>query len=148
MTDNKVYVMQDGREAVACNRSDGWGLSQLKKTGIPLLVLSTERNPVVRARCEKLGIPCLQGYEEKSIALRQWLDEHEIDPDRVIYLGNDVNDLPSMRIVGYPIAVGDAYPEVMEVSRLVLSASGGSGAVRELTDLILNARMAADSHPG
>jgi N-acylneuraminate cytidylyltransferase len=90
----------------------------------------------------------LQGYEEKSMALRQWLDEHQIDPAGVIYLGNDVNDLPSMRIVGYPVAVGDAYPEVIEVSRLVLSASGGSGAVRELTDLILRARMASESHLG
>ena len=147
MTDNKVYVLQDGREAVACNRSDGWGLSQLKKTGIPLLVLSTERNPVVRARCEKVGIPCLHGFEEKSIALRQWLEEHRIDPAGVIYLGNDLNDLPSMRVVGYPVAVGDSYPEVIEASRMVLSASGGAGAVRELADLILHARKRPIPNP-
>ena len=139
MTDNKVYVLQDGREAVACSRSDGWGITRLKKTGIPLLVLSTERNPVVRARCEKLGLACLHGYDEKSIALRQWLDENRVDPARVIYLGNDLNDLPSMGLVGCPVAVGDAYPEVIAACRFVLRANGGSGAVRELADLVMQA---------
>ena len=69
-TDNHVVVFQDGREAVICDRGDGWGIGKLKKTGLPVLILSTETNPVVQARANKLGLPCIQGQADKGHALR------------------------------------------------------------------------------
>ena len=136
-TDNKVYVFQDGREAVACNRSDGYGISMLRKTNIPLLVLSAEENPVVAARCRKLQLECLHGIHDKLPALTQWLADRGLDIHQTMYVGNDINDIACMQAVGFPIAVADAYPQVKAVAKLVLATQGGYGAVREVCDLIL-----------
>ena len=136
-TDNRVIVFQDGREAVLCDRGDGMGLDQLKKSGLPLLVLSTEKNSVVQARCEKLGIPCRQGVSDKISALKEWIKKNNLNPSGIIYIGNDINDLSCLRYVGCGVAVGDAYPEVKASAQLILSAYGGRGAIRELCELIL-----------
>lgn len=136
-TDNRVVVFQDGKEAVFCDRGDGLGLDQLKKSGLPLLVLSTEKNSVVRARCEKLGISCQQGVSNKIRTLKEWIEEGNLNPSGIIYVGNDINDLPCMKYVGCGVAVGDAYPEVKASSRIILSSYGGKGAIRELTELIM-----------
>ncbi|OPY89373.1 MAG: 3-deoxy-D-manno-octulosonate 8-phosphate phosphatase KdsC [Syntrophus sp. PtaU1.Bin208] len=135
-TDNKVIVFQDGREAVVCDRGDGWGLAQLKRLGVPILVLSTEENPVVQARCSKLGLSCLHGIRDKLTALKAWLSANRMDIAQVAYVGNDVNDLDCLRAVGCGIAVSDSHPQVLAVARIVLSAPGGRGAIRELAELI------------
>jgi len=136
-TDNRVIVFQDGREAVLCDRGDGLGLDRLKELGLPLLVLSTEKNSVVQARCEKLDLPCQQGISDKISVLKGWIKKNDLNPSGIIYVGNDVNDLPCLGYVGCGVAVGDAYPEVKASARLVLSAYGGKGAIRELTELII-----------
>lgn len=144
-TDNRVWVMQDGREAVACSRGDGMGLDLLRKAGWPMLILSKESNPVVSARAAKLKLECLQGIDDKRTALLDWLDTRGIAPSDVIYLGNDVNDLPCLSLVGCPAVVADAHPDVLPAARLVLASPGGFGAVRELADLILS-HYGASSH--
>ena len=137
MTDNRVFILEDGREAVACNRGDGMGISALRAKGIPMLVLSKERNPVVTARCAKLQVPCLQGVDDKPEALRHWLAGQEIALADVVYVGNDVNDLDCLRIAGCGVIVGDAHRGVHAAAQIRLEAEGGRGAVRELTDLII-----------
>ena len=136
-TDNRVIVFQDGQEAVICNRGDGWGISQLKKTGLPILILSTESNPVVQARADKLGIPCVHGIQEKGRALKAWLSSKDLDPAHTVYVGNDLNDLPCLVLVGCPVAVADAHPAVVQQAALVLEHIGGDGALREICELIL-----------
>ncbi len=136
-TDNKVIVQQDGSEAVVCDRSDGWGIGQLKKTGLPILVLSTEPNPVVRARADKLGLPCLQNVSDKWSVLAAWLAERNIEPQHVVYIGNDANDLECMRHVGCAVTPADAYPEAISAAQIILEHKGGDGAIREICDLIL-----------
>jgi N-acylneuraminate cytidylyltransferase len=136
LTDNRVMVFEDGREAVFCNRSDGWGLAQLSKMGLPILVLSSEVNAVVQKRCTKLKVTCRQGIEDKAAALREWLGEQRIRPEEAIYVGNDVNDLGCFRTAGCGVAVGDAHSEARAAAKIVLSAPGGRGAVREMADLI------------
>ena len=135
-TDNKVIVFQDGREAVVCDRGDGWGLAQLKRLGVPILVLSTEENPVVQARCDKLGIASMHGIQDKLTGLTAWLEANKIDMSQVVYVGNDVNDLDCLRAVGCGIAVCNSHPLVREVAKIVLSAPGGQGAIREIAELI------------
>lgn len=143
MTDNRVIVDQDGREAVLCNRADGLGLAELARLPHRLLVLSTEVNSVVQARCAKLNIPCRQGVADKAAALGAIAAEWGIDLARAAYLGNDRNDLEAMALVGWPVAVSDAWPEVRRAARLVLSRSGGHGAVREFCDW-LTGRLGED----
>ena len=138
MTDNRVMTDQTGNELVACDRSDGLGIAALKASGIPMLVLSTEVNPVVLARCAKLKLPCLHGQADKATALAQWIADNHLDPAQVIYLGNDRNDADCLELVGCPVAVANAYPEALQRALVVLDQPGGKGAVRELCDLILH----------
>jgi N-acylneuraminate cytidylyltransferase len=135
-TDNRVLINEDGREAVLCNRSDGMGLEGLKRRGIPMLVLSKEANEVVRARCRKLGIECLHGVEDKLGALRTWCEQHRLDLRGIVFAGNDINDVECLRAVGCGVAVGDAHADAKNSARIVLSAHGGQGAIRELTEII------------
>jgi N-acylneuraminate cytidylyltransferase len=137
MTDNRVLVAQDGAEAVLCNRSDGWGLGLLKQTGVEALVLSTEKNPVVAARCRKLDLACVQGCDDKLAALQKLAKQRSLTPAQVAYVGNDANDADCLRWVGLPIAVADARPEAREAARWITTLPGGAGAVREVCDQIL-----------
>lgn len=138
-TDDTASVDADGVERVRVSREDGMGVSLLRKAGIPMLILSTEVNAVVRARAEKLRVPVLHGIEDKESALRGWAEENGIALDEIAYLGNDVNDLPAMRIVGWPVAVANAHPRVLAEARVVLTRRGGRGAVRELVERVLPA---------
>jgi len=137
LTDNRVWVDQDGREMVAANRSDSLGIYQLRQAGVEAVVISMETNPVVAARCRKMNIPWIQGEKDKATALNKLLLERNIDASEVVYLGNDVNDLPCFPLVGWAVAVADAMPEVTRQADLTLTRPGGHAAVRELCDLIL-----------
>ncbi len=140
-TADTAYLDEMGRESVRVSRSDGLGVGRLRAAGIPMLILSKERNPVVSARARKLGVEVLQGIDDKAPAVRSWLARHEIALDRAAYVGNDINDLEAMRAVGWPVAVRDARPEVLAAARLTLTRAGGHGAVRELCDLVVEARQ-------
>lgn len=111
----------------------------LRETGIGFVIVSKERNPVVGARAAKLGVDVLQGIDDKVCALSAWLDRRELDARDVAFVGNDLNDLPVMAMVGWPIAVADAHPLVRQAARLVLTRNGGAGAVREVCELVLAA---------
>jgi N-acylneuraminate cytidylyltransferase len=91
----------------------------------------------VAARCQKLNLPFVQGIRDKGPALTRLLEERGVDPARVVYLGNDTNDLPCFPLVGWAVAVADAWPDVIRQADYVLSRPGGHGAVLELCDLIL-----------
>jgi N-acylneuraminate cytidylyltransferase len=138
-TDNKVLVFQDGAEAVICDRGDGMGLELLQEVGIPVWVLSSEANPVVKARCDKLDVLCYHNVGlDKATTLSQLLAEGDIPAEYVIYVGNDVNDLGCMDQVGCAVAVADAHPNVLKEADLVLDRNGGDSAIRELCDLMLS----------
>lgn len=137
MTDNHVYVDQNGKEMVKCDRGDGLGLSKLKKANIDVIVLSTEKNPVVNARCEKLGIESYQGCTNKIINLKKIANEKGLSPREIAFLGNDINDLDCLNWVGIPIAVADSYPPVIKSASMITSRKGGDGAIREVSDWII-----------
>src|SRR5947208_9069855 len=115
MTDNRVLVDQDGREAVWVHRGDGWGIARLREAGVSVVVISAETNPVVAARCRKLQIDSIQGCDDKLIALQLLARERNIDRESIAYVGNDANDLDCLKWVGLPIAVADAESEVRAV---------------------------------
>lgn len=139
-TDDTALVGADGAEHVRVSRSDGMGIARLRRAGIPVLILSTETHPVVSARAAKLQVEVLQGIDDKARALSAWAEGHGIALERIAYLGNDVNDLPAMELVGWPVAVADARPEARAAARRVLTRRGGDGAVRELAEIVLRGR--------
>jgi YrbI family 3-deoxy-D-manno-octulosonate 8-phosphate phosphatase len=141
-TDNRVLVMQDGREGVFCNRSDGLGISLLRQAGISVQVISAEENPVVRVRCRKLKIPCIFGSSDKLSAMKRLLIKRRIEPTQVLYMGNDSNDLDCLKAVGVPICVADSHPSIFPYAVYVTRQKGGQGAVREICDLLLEAERA------
>lgn len=136
MTDNRVLVFQDGTEAVFVNRSDGLAVNMIKKMVIKQVIISTEANPVVNARAEKIKIPCIQGVGNKLEVLKKYLSDNNIDKNNVAFIGNDINDLDAMNYVGYSVAPADAYPEVKNIAKIVLKTKGGYGVVREFLDHI------------
>ncbi|MFD3515287.1 cytidylyltransferase domain-containing protein [Streptomyces sp. NPDC058657] len=136
-TDDRVLIDSEGHETVAVHRGDGLGIAALRRAGMALLTLSTEQNPVVAARARKLRIPVLHGIDRKDLALKQWCEEQGIDPSRVLYVGNDVNDLACFALAGWPVAVAGAHDSVRAAARAVTATPGGSGAIREIAAWLL-----------
>ena len=141
-TDDRVTIDSDGHEAVTVHRGDGLGIAALRRAGLPVLILSTETNPVVAARARKLQVPVLHGIDRKDVALKQWCEEQGIAPERVLYAGNDVNDLPCFGLVGWPVAVAGAHDVVRAAARAVTTAEGGHGAIREIAAWLLGPTLA------
>ena len=135
-TDNTVFVFPDGTEAVRCWRSDGLGLKKLASLGIGVIVVSTEQNPIVSVRTQKLGIRCFQGLADKLGALETVLSEANLGLADAAYVGNDINDVRCLQAVGLPIVVEDAHPDVLRYAAYRTRARGGRGAVREVCDLL------------
>jgi len=146
LTDNRVWTDAEGREMVAADRGDGWGLARLRERGVQVVVLSTETNPVVAARCRKLGLPFVQGSDDKAAALKALMAERGAVPEETIYLGNDANDLPCFPLVACALAVADAHPSALSCADRVLSHPGGRGAVRELCDLLIQTAESEETH--
>jgi len=137
MTDNKVYVNQDGNEMVQVNRADGLGVAEIKKLGIEQIIISTEKNPVVTARTNKLGIYCLQGIDNKKEALIDYCKKNDFELQYTVYVGNDINDKEVMKIAGITYCPADAHGSIKKISKYILKAKGGDGVARELLDLII-----------
>ncbi len=135
-TDDMVYVIQDGTEAVRCFRGDGIGLQKLARLGIETVIVSSEANPVVMARAVKLKIRCIQDVGDKHAVLEDFARELGIAMSEVAFVGNDINDLPVLRCVGLPIIVKNAHPDIIECATYQTSCPGGHGAVREVCDLV------------
>lgn len=140
-TDNKVFVFEDGREAVRCSRADGMGLAKLLELGIEPMIISTEVNPVVDARSRKLDVVCFSGCGDKKTLLQTQLDAHGLVIGQAGFVGNDVNDLACLETVGLPMVVRDAHPAVLPHGLYRTMRNGGDGAVREICDLIAAVRL-------
>lgn len=141
LTDNRALVDQEGKEAVRVNRSDGWGIARLKEAGVRVIVISTETNPIVAARCRKLEIDCFQSAGDKLAVLQEFAAQHQLDRHDIAFVGNDVNDLACLEWVGLPIVVADAHPRVRAIAARITKHKGGDGAVREIADWMLEAQV-------
>jgi N-acylneuraminate cytidylyltransferase len=139
ITDNRVWVDQDGTELVAASRSDSIRIRDVHEAGIEVIILSSEVNRVVEARAKKMGVEAIHGIgvREKGLVMREILEKKNVKAENVVFIGNDLNDLPCFEVAGWAIAVADAYPEVIRAADFVLRKPGGHGALRELCDLIL-----------
>ena len=139
ITDNRVWTDETGRESVPASRSDSMHIRTLRERGVEVMILSSEPNPVVAQRAAKMGVEAIHGVDirGKGEALRRLLSEKKVDASQVIYIGNDLNDLPCFELVGWAVSVADAAPEVLRAADHILNRAGGHGAVRELCELVL-----------
>lgn len=136
LTDNRVYVSEDGKEMVACNRSDGWWMGKIKERGVEQVILSTETNPVVSARGKKLGIEVHQGKKDKGAALREIAESRSLSFERIIYIGNDMNDWDCFQLAGWSFAPKDSHPRILEKAKTVLPVEGGAGVARYIYEFL------------
>ena len=139
VTDNLVITDQDGRESVTASRSDSMHIKKLREMGVEVMILSSEPNPVVLARAKKMGVEAIHnvGMQDKGRVMREVLAQKNVKAQNVVYVGNDLNDLPCFEIAGWSVAVADAYPEVIRAADHVLTKTGGHGAIRELCEIVL-----------
>lgn len=146
-TDNKVWIDQDGRESVCCDRGDGLAFDIVRafqrrgKLSVEFFILSKESNSVVLARAKKIKLDCYHGVGDKRTFMREYLEKKfpsDLNPfSGLVYLGNDLNDLPLMRDAGYVVVPSDAHPKALEAAHLVLEQKGGQGFVRAFVELLL-----------
>lgn len=134
MTDNKVLVSEDGREAVFCNRSDGLAIRKIKGMGVPQIILSTEKDGAVSSRAKKLQVEVIQGVDDKLRTLSDYCEKRNYSLLKVVYIGNDINDLEVMKKVGFAMAPEDAYEPIKKVAKVILNTKGGQGVIRELLE--------------
>ncbi|MCE7861331.1 MAG: acylneuraminate cytidylyltransferase [Chloroflexi bacterium CFX2] len=139
VTDNLVLTDENGKETVSASRSDSMHIKTLREKGVEVMILSSEPNPVVLARAKKMGVEAIHGIgmQDKGRVMREVLEQKKVRAGEVIYIGNDLNDLPCFEIAGWSVAVADAYPEVLRAADHVLTKPGGRGAVRELCEMVL-----------
>ena len=136
LTDNYAFIDEDGKESVKVSRSDGIAFKILKKINIPCYILSSEKNNVVISRARKLNIKCFKGVENKLEKLKKISNKYNYRLKKIIYLGNDINDLKVMKAVAYPICPKNSHNDIKKISYKVLKSIGGSGVVRELVEKI------------
>lgn len=132
MTDNHVFVDENGKETVMVNRGDGWGVNMIRALGIRQVIISTEVNPVVEKRANKLKLDVIHGVEDKRITVIKYCEQEGIDLQDVMYIGNDLNDYEAMNVVGVKGVPADAEPEVKKIADWVSRKNGGDGVVRDL----------------
>ena len=135
-TDNRVYIDESGKESVVCNRADGLAIDYMKKT-YSMVILSTETNPVVAKRGQKLGVEVYQAISDKREALIQLCQKRGIDMEKIVFIGNDINDLGAVSVCGFSLAPSDAHFRMVQTVDHVLASRGGDGVIREFCEVFL-----------
>ncbi len=141
LTDGGLQFDNNGEEYKTFNSLDGHGIRMLLDCGIDVAVITGRESAIVRHRMGELGVTHIyQGNRDKLAALEQLLTATGLDADRLAYVGDDLPDLPVMRRVGFAIAVQNAHSFVKQHCDWVTTLPGGKGAVREVTDFILQSQ--------
>ena len=137
LTNNFVYLNQDGLESVLCSRGDGLAFDVLRKLRKPTYILSTEKNQVVSVRAKKLKVPVFYGVSIKSEAITKLAEREGFDLQNILYVGNDLNDYEAMKLCGFSACPADSHPKIIEITKILLKTNGGHGIVRELLESVL-----------
>jgi len=141
LTDGRLWYGEDGRETKVFHVHDGLGLKRLQANGVQVAVITARISHPVALRAEELDIAHVyQGQGDKRACLRELLDALNLTPAQAAFTGDDLPDLPPMRIAGLAVAVANAHPWVAEAAHWQTTRSGGLGAAREVCDLILHAQ--------
>ncbi|MFC4727824.1 KdsC family phosphatase [Coralloluteibacterium thermophilus] len=144
LTDGRLYYAPDGSELKVFHVHDGHGLKALRNAGIEVALCSARRVAAVDARARDLGIGHVhQGIGDKRAAVDALCAELGVPPSAMLFMGDDLADLPAMRVAGLAVAPANAHPEVLAEAHLVTRLGGGAGAAREIADLLLAARDGA-----
>lgn len=137
-SDGRIYLGNDGEELKAFNTKDGFGIKALINSGFEVAVITGRHSQIVQQRMTSLTVQHIyQGQEDKLIAYQELKDKLGLTDEQIAYIGDDGPDLPVMEKVGFAVAVNDAHPLIKKLAHYTTLLTGGFGAVRELTDLLM-----------
>lgn len=138
LTDGTVTVFPDGELVRTMNIKDGYALKTAVQMGYNVCIISGGTNPAVKSRLQALGITDIYlGAHHKMEQFEEYLDIYNIDPTTVLYMGDDIPDIPVMKICGLPTCPKDAVPEVQNISNYISQIKGGKGCVRDVIEQVL-----------
>jgi len=140
LSDGKLYYGNDGIEIKNFNVKDGLGIRMAVDFGLPIVFLTGRRSAAVTTRAEELGATLYDGVQNKALAIKEIAENFHIRLSNIAYIGDDINDLLAMRLVGLPVAVNDATNEIKKIACFVTTLKGGDGAVREVIEHVLRAQ--------
>ncbi|MFC4525481.1 HAD-IIIA family hydrolase [Dyella halodurans] len=141
LTDGRLWYGEDGHETKVFHVHDGLGLKRLLANGVQVAIMSARISHPVALRAEELDIAHVyQGQSDKRACLDQLMEALSLTPGQVAFVGDDLPDLPPMRIVGLAVAVANAHPWILEQAHWHTRLHGGLGAAREISDMILHAQ--------
>jgi YrbI family 3-deoxy-D-manno-octulosonate 8-phosphate phosphatase len=142
LTDGGMYYSERGEALKKFNTKDGQGIRRLHEAGIRTALVTGETTAIVTHRAAKLQIEDVyQGATDKLSIVKALLEKHGIRPEEACYVGDDLGDLEAMTCVGVAVAVADAAPAIRRIAHFMTRRRGGEGAVREVCELILSARL-------
>lgn len=138
MTDGGVYIDNNRIETKKFNIKDGLGIILAQNAGLEIMILTGRSSNCVAQRAKELNIKyTIQGVDDKVTYLNNFLLEHNLKREEIAYIGDDLNDLPSMKLAGISICPSDACTDVKEYVDICLKSKGGEGAVREFIEILL-----------
>mgnify|MGYP002065336400 FL=1 len=141
LTDAGMYYAESGDEWKKFNTRDGMGIKLLQRAGIITAIVTQERTKLVARRAEKLAIPELhQGVMDKLLLVSEMAVRHGLTLSQVAYIGDDINDLETLKAVGFSATPADGMPQIAAVVDYICQKKGGEGAVREIIEMILDAQ--------
>lgn len=136
LTNNKVTVDENGIESVLCNRADSLYADLLKKNFfLEIIIISSEKNKVVKIRSEKMNLNCIHGITSKYDYINQYILDAKLDFNNLVYIGNDLNDFEAMEKCYLKICPFDSAKEIIDISDIVLQTKGGDGILREVYNI-------------
>ena len=137
-TDGRIYISDAGVESKAFHTQDGHGIRQILEAGINVAVISGRKSHAVSMRMKELSIEDVYlGCKNKEATFQALLKKYSIRAMESAFVGDDIPDVKILKVVGLPIAVANARSEVKEIAKYITKNTGGSGAIREITDLLL-----------
>jgi 3-deoxy-D-manno-octulosonate 8-phosphate phosphatase (KDO 8-P phosphatase) len=138
LTDGTVYVFDEGQQVRRMSIRDGFALQLAIKNGYRVLVISGGDSPAVAARLKKLGVgDVFMNVHDKRAVLLQYMKEHQLNRDEVLYLGDDIPDIAAMNEAGFPCAPADAAPEIIKIATYITKLPGGQGCAREVIEKVM-----------
>ncbi len=148
-SDGRIYMGNNGEELKTFHTRDGYGVKSLMNAGIEIAIITGRKSKIVENRMNALGISLIyQGQDDKVKAYQDICDKLNISPEQTGYIGDDLIDWPVMEKVALKVCVADGHPLLAKRANYVTAIKGGHGAVREVCDLILQARDELDVHKG
>lgn len=138
LTNGQIVYDSDGKELKFYDVQDGFGIVMMRKMGFKTAIISARKSDAVRVRAEDLGIDRIAlGAFPKTKAFEEMLDDFKVSEEEVCFIGDDLPDLPLIKRVGFSVAVNNAHPMIKNIADYITSKSGGFGAIREVSELIL-----------